>query len=866
MKNVFLLVSVLFGSINMLAAQGGMNLGCTDCAIENRWQSNQYIEWSNGVINYTQNTSGTYPGSQVWQFEHVANEPSNIFRIKNSSGYIVRDTLGGITIQSSPATNEDDHWEVFVRNGFYFLLAPCELKGMHIENLNGNIQYGDLSLGWHSAQWILKDANGGSSKRGKTTHEHHSHETSPTIGMKTPAGSTLSLQAQLKSKSKNASLKLSKNTSIDLKVNLTNTPNDSITFFIGSAEGNDQCNFILSESKGHVEGTVLDYEHKRAYKIKESGTTLISEEVDIDEIVCIGTPQHAGNGPVTNMTTRGCDIPANTDVTTLNSLPGAAAVIYLDFDGENVTNSWWNGGTPVNAQPMELSDGWIYAIWQGIVEDFMPFDVTVTTDINVYNAAPLGQKTQVIFTNTNFTTYGGVAYINSFNWTFREEPCWVFNDFSLQGIWDTGSHEIGHTLGLGHDGRSTPSEEYYAGHEDWGPIMGVSWDRQLSQWSIGEYQNANNTQDDLAIITKAVNDINFRADDIPTTKTLGLTPTGTNTFEVNDGGIIERNTDTDQFTFTLNATSDVNLYLSPAAVGPNLNIGVRILQGSQEIANLNPEGPDNSVSLNLAAGSYILEVDGVGERDTLTDGYSDYASLGTYTIQGTIEEGQSTGDNYLTIFNVPQSGGIPTGFRQYSNVHTLGTSGPDLSNVFNSVFSWYGNQQNPNALYQFTLETNNGQPRHYTNIPDYGSYSLLSYPEISINSSIGFTNLDGDYWVTLDGSNLVLVEKSGDYALYFSNSSTPPNVSSGAKEGTETIALEAHELLGYPNPFSNAVNVVIPKSMGNCKVTVSDINGLVLDTFNAAGEITLGEAYKAGVYSVSVTGNNETKQLKVVKY
>ena len=102
--------------------------------------------------------------------------------------------------------------------------------------------------------------------------------------------------------------------------------------------------------------------------------------------------------------------------------------------------------------------------------------------------------------------------------------------------------------------------------------------------------------------------------------------------------------------------------------------------------------------------------------------------------------------------------------------------------------------------------------------------------------------------------------------MYFSNSSTPPNVSSGSKEGTETIALEAHELLGYPNPFSNAVNVVIPKSMGNCRVTVSDVNGLVLDTFNAAGEITLGEAYKAGVYSVSVTGNNETKQLKVVKY
>ena len=127
--------------------------------------------------------------------------------------------------------------------------------------------------------------------------------------------------------------------------------------------------------------------------------------------------------------------------------------------------------------------------------------------------------------------------------------------------------------------------------------------------------------------------------------------------------------------------------------------------------------------------------------------------------------------------DIPSTTGIPNGFKKYSNVHTLGTGGPNLNNVFNSVFNWWGNQYNPNGLYQFTLETNNNTPRSYTNIPDYGSYSIYgAQPEISINSSIGFAGLDGNYWVVLDGENLVLVDKLGAYALYFSNSSVAPNL------------------------------------------------------------------------------------------
>ncbi|WP_216905048.1 zinc-dependent metalloprotease, partial [Synechococcus sp. CCY 9618] len=82
----------------------------------------------------------------------------------------------------------------------------------------------------------------------------------------------------------------------------------------------------------------------------------------------------------------------------------------------------------------------------------------------------------------------------------------VFNrgDYSAAA---TASHEVGHTLGLTHDGAG--STEYYAGHggtgpTSWGTILGAPYlgdDENLTQWSKGEYYGANNSQDDLAVIT-----------------------------------------------------------------------------------------------------------------------------------------------------------------------------------------------------------------------------------------------------------------------------------------------------------------------------------------------------------------------------
>ena len=79
----------------------------------------------------------------------------------------------------------------------------------------------------------------------------------------------------------------------------------------------------------------------------------------------------------------------------LHSKPDATKVIYLDFDG-HITNdpagdqTGWNGGQRVDSPAYDL-DGDIFTfndqeleniqrIWQQVVEDFIPFDVDVTTE------------------------------------------------------------------------------------------------------------------------------------------------------------------------------------------------------------------------------------------------------------------------------------------------------------------------------------------------------------------------------------------------------------------------------------------------------------------------------------------------------
>jgi subtilisin-like proprotein convertase family protein len=351
----------------------------------------------------------------------------------------------------------------------------------------------------------------------------------------------------------------------------------------------------------------------------------------------------------------------------LNSLPGANHTIYLDFNGHTTTGTAWNtysgkssivtpafdlDGNTASFSATELER--IQYIWQRVVEDFSPFNVNVTTQEPTLDRLIKSGTTdtawgvRVAIGGSSFDWFGagagGVAYVGSFNWN-SDTPTFVFSTQTLSDekyTADAISHEVGHTLGLNHDGRTIPSEEYYDGHGSgetgWGPIMGSGYYQNLTQWSKGEYLAANNTEDDLAIITTQ-NGFGYRVDDTGNTLATAkaLTVSGT---AVSANGIIERNTDVDFFSFTTGA-GPISLTVTPSGRSPNLDILAQLYNASGVlVASSNPaDFLAASISATVGAGTYYLKVDGVGKGDPLGTGYTDYGSLGQYAITGSIISG-----------------------------------------------------------------------------------------------------------------------------------------------------------------------------------------------------------------------------------
>ena len=358
-----------------------------------------------------------------------------------------------------------------------------------------------------------------------------------------------------------------------------------------------------------------------------------------------------------------------TDTFLLHSNPGASHTIYLDFDGHVTSGTYWNdsfnGGQDI-VTPAYDFDGdasffsdaeleRVQFIWQRVSEDFIPFDVDVTTEAPDLEALTKngGSDTdwgvRLVIGGSSYDWYGagagGVAYVGSFNWS-SDTPAFVFEEQLGNGnekyVAEATSHEIGHTLGLGHDGSSSSS--YYSGHGSgdtgWAPIMGTGYYKNLTQWSRGEYPGANNTQDDLAIITSN-NGFGYRQDDHGDSNDLAslLDFSGD---AVSGSGIIERTSDVDVFSFSTDGGT-VSLQINPFERGPNLDILAELYDtASNLIVAANPfDLLTASLNATLTAGQYFLHVTGVGHGDPAADGYSDYGSLGRYAIDGTVTPSSS---------------------------------------------------------------------------------------------------------------------------------------------------------------------------------------------------------------------------------
>ncbi|MCP9867560.1 hypothetical protein KBZ33_14900 [Cyanobium sp. Cruz-8D1] len=361
----------------------------------------------------------------------------------------------------------------------------------------------------------------------------------------------------------------------------------------------------------------------------------------------------------------------------LHSNPTATKTIFLDFDGYAIDKTPWEKGGSLSLKSFystfdstALTE--IQRIWQRVAEDYAPFNVNVTTqDPGTESLRKLGTGDdrwgiRVAFTsNLNLLTGnpiiyaggGGTAYYGSFNWQ-TDDVALVFNRGEYSAA-ETASHEVGHTLGLGHDGGVGTA--YYAGHggtgpTSWGTIMGAPFlgpDENLTQWSKGEYFGADYFQDDLAVITGS-NGFGYAADDHGNSFATATALTG---LSFSSFGVIERNTDIDMFRFeTLagqvsfnivnasrafigSAGSYVTEYLTSR--GPNLDIAATLYRADQSIVQtFNPADLTTaSFSTYLDAGTYYLGIDGVGFGTPLAStptGYTDYGSLGQYMVSGTL--------------------------------------------------------------------------------------------------------------------------------------------------------------------------------------------------------------------------------------
>jgi hypothetical protein len=388
---------------------------------------------------------------------------------------------------------------------------------------------------------------------------------------------------------------------------------------------------VDGEHNGFVRVTLGDGSDDAIYRLEEDEFgKLIWKGIPVDNFICTKVGRAAASG----VGVQSAEQQVVADVIPiLNSLPGAKAVLYLDFNGEIVTHSWWNDGETIHATAWG-SPSQIKEIWAQVKEDFLPFEVNVTTDVNVFENAARSLRGKCIITEESewfSDVIPGVAYVNSFGHSL-EAPSWAFTGTitASKYVAEVISHEIGHMVGLRHDGTSTGG--YYGGHGEgatrWAPIMGSAYNGVLTQWSKGEYNDANNTEDDLKIIT-TTNGFGYRPDDYSSTMegATDLDLTGSTVT-----GIIERSYDRDYFRLTI---ADQRLFsgnLSPTGQVPNLdcNLVIRDVNG-MVLFVFNPQSELGfDIEVKLDAGIYYLEITNSGKDGP--KGYSVYGSLGAYKL------------------------------------------------------------------------------------------------------------------------------------------------------------------------------------------------------------------------------------------
>lgn len=443
-----------------------------------------------------------------------------------------------------------------------------------------------------------------------------------------------------------------------------------------------------------------------------------------------------------------------------HSRPGAPNTIFLDFDGHLVTGTAWNtelGRDPIPAVAFSTDGDYatysdteqtaIRRIWQRVSEDYAPFDVDVTTEAPAVFTTRTAHALITRSTDANgetnlYSTSGGVAYIGVFGESYYAQyrPAWIYTE-NLGGnesyIGEAASHELGHNMGLSHDG-TTAGAGYYEGHgsgaTSWAPIMGFSYLKTVTQWSKGDYYLANNTQDDLAIIAGK---LTYRVDDRGGTTAgaaflqmtagtnIAATTPETDPANVNPAnkGVIASAADVDMWALVTGdgpVRIDVKPWISPSgARGGNLDVRLRLLDGAgTPVAEADPPLETvATIAADLTNGVYYLEVRGTGTGAPLANppsGYTAYASIGQYFISGWLQSAVGVAvppSAELAAGDIAQTGHTGHTF----TVTYTDNTGVDVSTLDGGDIRVTGpNGYSQLASFQGVSDTSNGSPRAAT--------------------------------------------------------------------------------------------------------------------------------------------------------
>lgn len=329
----------------------------------------------------------------------------------------------------------------------------------------------------------------------------------------------------------------------------------------------------------------------------------------------------------------------------LNGLPGAAATLYLDFDGhfdrtwgaydDIATPAYDLDGDPTSFNSNELAA--IRTIWKYVAEDFAPFQINVST-IAPRSFADRAALRVVIGGDGLWMgdRYGGVGYLDSFT-NRLPNSVYVFPENLAGGsprlVGDVASHEAGHAFGLEHqsqyNARGRLIEEYYAGLDDArAPIMGDSYVADRGVWWRGSSAiSARSIQDDISRIARGENGFGYRLDDHGNSSSLATQPAVSNN-RFRAAGVIATTKDRDWFSFTTGA-GKIRLSADLPAEVNNLDVKLELRDelGRRILSAAPTNSYEAAIESTLRAGKYYVVVYSQGA----------YGDVGQYVVNGRLQ-------------------------------------------------------------------------------------------------------------------------------------------------------------------------------------------------------------------------------------